>query len=85
MIYSVKQARRLCDYTQIEMAERIGVSRDIYRKIEAHPQTATIQQAYKIAEATGLSIDQIFFSENSTKSRETEEETKLSKEDSAEQ
>ena len=66
MIYTVKQARVLKDLTQMEMAEFMGLSRDTYRKIEANPKTATIEQAYKIAKITGIGIDQIFFVDAST-------------------
>lgn len=60
MTFSVKQARRLVGYTQVEMAEKLGVSRDTYRRIEAKPETATILQGQKIAEITGISFDSIF-------------------------
>ncbi len=66
MTFSVKQARRLVGYTQVEMAEKLGVSRDTYRRIEAKPETATILQGQKIAEITGISFDSIFFAAKST-------------------
>ena len=66
MTFSVKQARRLVGYTQVEMAEKLGVSRDTYRRIEAKPETATILQGQKIAEITVISFDSIFFAVKST-------------------
>lgn len=71
MQFSPKMARQFAGLTQIEMAEKIGVSRDTYRRIEANPETATISQGRKIAEVTGVSFNAIFFGDNSTKSRIT--------------
>ena len=42
MQFSPKMARQFAGLTQVEMAEKLGVSRDTYRRIEAHPETATI-------------------------------------------
>ena len=69
MQFSPKMARQFAGLTQMEMAERLGVSRDTYRRIEAHPETATISQGKMIAAVTGVSFDTIFFGGNSTKSR----------------
>ena len=66
MVYSVKQARALADKTQAEMAEKLGVTRDTYRKIEQNPGRATIDQAVAISRITGIPIDQIFFDRDST-------------------
>lgn len=64
--FTVKQARQYAGYTQREMAEKLGVSRDTYRKIEASPEDATIATAKKISEVVGIPIDQIFFVSLST-------------------
>lgn len=69
MTYTIKQARKLADLTQIKMADALGVSRDTYRRIEKKPETATIAQGVKIAEITGVPFDAIFFGVGSTKSR----------------
>lgn len=69
MQFSPKMARQFAGLTQTEMAEKIGVSRDTYRRIEASPETATISQGKKIAAVTGVSFDAIFFGTESTKSR----------------
>ena len=71
MTYSVKQARKLADLTQVQMADALGVSRDTYRRIEENPETATIAQGKRIAEVTGIPFDAIFFRVSSTKSRVT--------------
>lgn len=64
--FTVKQARQYAGFTQREMAEKLGVSRDTYRKIEASPEDATIATAKRISEVVGIPIDQIFFVSLST-------------------
>lgn len=59
--YTVKQARLLCGKTQREMAESLRMHRDTYRRIEEHPDEATVAQAKRISEITGIKVDQIFF------------------------
>ena len=48
------------------MAEKLGISRDTYRKIEQSPEDATVATAKKISEVVGIPIDQIFFAKMST-------------------
>jgi len=64
--FSVKQARQYAGFTQMEMAQKLGVSRDTYRKIELSPESASVALAKKISEIVGIPIDQIFFAQNST-------------------
>ena len=45
MSFSVKQARHYAGYTQSEIAEKLGISRDSYRKIEKNPEIATVRIA----------------------------------------
>ena len=71
MLYTVKQARRLADKTQAEMAALLGVSRDTYRKIEMFPEQATVAQARNISIITKIPVDQIFFAADSTLSRDS--------------
>lgn len=66
MGFTIKQARQYAGYTQREMAEKLGVSRDVYRKIEHFPEKTSIELAKKFSAAVGISIDQIFFDSNST-------------------
>lgn len=66
MGFSVKQARQYAGFTQLEMAKKLGVSRDTYRKIELSPETASVAIAKKISVIVGIPIDQIFFAQNST-------------------
>ncbi len=66
MGFSVKQARQYAGFTQLEMAKKLGVSRDTYRKIELSPETASVALAKKISVIVGIPIDQIFFAQSST-------------------
>jgi DNA-binding XRE family transcriptional regulator len=65
-MFTIRQARKLADMTQAEMAKQLGVCKDKYAKIEKNPDTATIKQAKEICMATGISMDKIFFGNNST-------------------
>lgn len=69
MRFSVKQARQYAGLTQIDVANRLGISRDSYRKIEITPDKTPVALAKKFSEIVGISIDQIFFSQDSTLSR----------------
>lgn len=66
MGFSVKQARLYAGLTQVEVARKLGISRDSYRKIEISPETASIAVAKEFSEIVGIPIDQIFFAEKST-------------------
>lgn len=66
MGFSVKQARQYAGFTQVEVAKKLGISRDSYRKIETFPETTSIAIAKKFSEVVGIPIDQIFFAGNST-------------------
>lgn len=60
MGFTVKQARQYAGFTQREMAEKLGISRDRYRKIEQSPEDATVATAKRISEVVGIPIDQFF-------------------------
>lgn len=60
MMYTVKLARIATGLTQVQMAQKMGVSRDTYRKIELNPDCATIAQARQLSEITSIPIDAIF-------------------------
>lgn len=72
--YSVKQARLLSGLKQQDMADRLQIHVQTYRKIESNSEIATIAQAVRIAEITGVALDQIFFGTDSTLSRINEQE-----------
>jgi len=70
MEFTVEQARKHADFTQQQMADKMGISRHTYIRIEKEPESATIGQGKAIARITGIPFNQIFFGENSTLSRE---------------
>ena len=60
----IKEARENARYTQEQAAERLGMSRPTYSKIEKNPDVASIEDAKKIASLFGVSVEDIFFGEN---------------------
>lgn len=66
MEMSIRQARRAKEITQKEMAESLQVHVQTYRRIEEHPETATIAQARKIAEKLCMSYNDLIFTQDST-------------------
>ena len=61
MILNLKQARRLKDKTQDEMAKLLKIHVQSYRKLEENPDLVTIGQAKKIADFLEIPYDEIFF------------------------
>ena len=58
---TLRQARRLQDKTQNDMAKLLKIHVATYRKIEEKPESATIEQAKKIAQFLKVPYDNIFF------------------------
>ena len=63
---NIRQARRMQDIRQKDMADFLGIHVQTYRKIEEHPGMATIEQAKLISKKLGISYDDLFFADNST-------------------
>ena len=69
MIYTrIKVLRAERDWTQADLADRVGISRQAVISIEKYKYTPSLELAFKIAEAFGVSIDRVF------EHREEEEE-----------
>ena len=69
MIYNrIKVLRAERDWTQADLADRVGISRQAVISIEKYKYTPSLELAFKIAEAFVVSIDQVF------EHREEEEE-----------
>lgn len=73
MILTIRQARLVKGITQRDMAEKLNVHVQTYRKMEEHPDNITIGDAKIICGYLGMSYDQIFFDYNSTLSRVSNE------------
>lgn len=69
MTLSLKQARLIKGMTQDQMASKLGVHVQTYRKIESDPDSATIAQAKLLSKQLGISYDEIFFGINSSLTR----------------
>ena len=61
MLLNLRQARRIRDKTQEEMATLLNVHVQTYRKIEENPNEATVEQAKKISNYLQVPYDEIFF------------------------
>ena len=69
MIYNrIKVLRAERDWTQADLADRVGISHQAVISIEKYKYTPSLELAFKIAEAFGVSIDRVF------EHREEEEE-----------
>ena len=48
------------DWTQADLANKVGISRQAVISIEKYKYTPSLELAFKIAEAFGVSIDTVF-------------------------
>lgn len=69
MVLSPKQARMLCDLTQQEVAERLGVHRQTYMNWERNADEMPVGKAKEFSKIVGKGVDEIFFDSVSTLSR----------------
>ena len=51
---------RIRDWTQADLADKVGISRQAVISIEKYKYTPSLELAFKIAEAFGVSIDEVF-------------------------
>ena len=56
----LKVLRAERDWTQADLADRVGISRQAVISIEKYKYTPSLELTFKIAEAFGVSIDQVF-------------------------
>ena len=63
MDLSLKQMRLIKEKTQDEMAEKLGIHVQTYRKLEENPDEVTVKQAKIISDFLGVSYDDIFFAQ----------------------
>ena len=57
--YDLKQIRALLNMTQPQLAELLNVHRNTIGNLEKHPERLRLSQAWTLAEAAGISIEQI--------------------------
>ena len=63
-MFTLREARRLREKTQNEMARALGISRATYITLELHPGRITIDQAKKICDFLGLKKEEIAFTQS---------------------
>jgi DNA-binding XRE family transcriptional regulator len=66
---TLKQARLIKGFTQVQMANMLGIHVQTYQKMEKHPDEVTVKQAKQLSEILEFSYDFIFFNTDSTLSR----------------
>lgn len=59
MQFTIKQARNLRGMTQADMAEKLGIDRSTYIKIEKDVSRATVGQVNRIAAITEIPIENL--------------------------
>ena len=56
----IKVLRAERDWTQADLAEKVGISRQAVISIEKYKYTPSLELAFKIAEAFNVSIEEVF-------------------------
>ena len=56
----IKVLRAQNDWTQADLADQVGISRQAVISIEKYKYTPSLELAFIIAKAFGVSIDQVF-------------------------
>lgn len=56
----IKVLRTERDWTQADLADKVGISRQAVISIEKYKYTPSLELAFKIAEVFGVSIDEVF-------------------------
>jgi putative transcriptional regulator len=60
----LRELRAACGWTQQELAERVGVSRQTINAIETERYDPSLPLAFKLAKTFGCRIEKIFKQEN---------------------
>lgn len=61
MSLSVRQARLLSEKTQAQVAKKMGICVQTYRKLEENPKKMTMEQAKLFCIAVNRGIDELIF------------------------
>ena len=69
MAVSPRQARILCDLTQQDVADGLGVHRQTYMNWERNPDEMPVGKAKEFSKLVKRGVDEIFFDKESTLSR----------------
>lgn len=60
----LNEARAAARYSQEAVAGYLGISRPTYAKMEKNPETVTVEDAQKLAKLFGVSVSDLFFSQD---------------------
>lgn len=60
IVNRIKVLRAERDWTQADLAGKVGISRQAVISIEKYKYTPSLELAFKIAEAFNVSIDEVF-------------------------
>lgn len=66
MVISPKQARVLCDLSQKQVAEKLGVHRQTYMRWERNADEMPVGKAKEFSKIVKRKMDEIFFAPEST-------------------
>lgn len=66
MSITLRQARRMKEFSMREMASKLGICECTYRKLERNPGEMSIDNAKAICKILDISMEQIFFDTNSS-------------------
>ncbi len=69
MSITLRQARRMKEFSMREMASKLGICECTYRKLERNPGEMSIDNAKAICKILDISMEQIFFDTNSSLTR----------------
>lgn len=58
---TIRQARESVGMSQEDVADKLGIVRQTYAKLEEHPEKATIEQAKRICEIIGAEFGNVIF------------------------
>lgn len=59
--FTVRQARRYADLTELSLANAFKVSRPTYCKLEENPSLITTTQRQTLSDLTGIALSNIIF------------------------
>ena len=63
MNFTIKQAREYAGVSQVDMAEKLGMTETTYIQYEKYRRVFRMDTAFRFSEATGIPIEQLIFFE----------------------
>lgn len=63
-MFTLEQARILAGYTQLQLAEKMGMSGKTYIQYEKYRKVFRMDDAYKFSQITGMDLKRLIFFED---------------------